>query len=312
MKKFIINISIGVLLLIAIDFVIGTALKHFYFKQSSGLQYRTTYSINKTKAKILVFGSSRANHHYDPNVFETKFNKSFYNTGRDGNYQLYQTAVLQGVLDRYTPELIIYDFAGTFKYDEGDYDRLSALLPYYNSNEEIKQIVNLRSPYEPIKTFSKIYPYNSMLLHIGLGNTEKNKVKNKDIKGFIPLNGNWKNEIDSLKTPAHYEVDSIKLKQFKTFIQLVKSNQIPLYITYSPVYYQYDRDYSIEICKKICLEENIPFYDYSKDEQFIGDKMLFADPDHLNNKGARVFSKIIAEQISKDFPVSIKNELIQN
>ena len=61
MKKYLIIISIGFLIVFAGDFLIGKTLKYFYFKASSGLFQRTTYSIEKTEADILIFGSSRAN-----------------------------------------------------------------------------------------------------------------------------------------------------------------------------------------------------------------------------------------------------------
>ena len=33
-----------------LDYGIGKVLHHFYFSQKSGMQYRTTYSIDKTRA----------------------------------------------------------------------------------------------------------------------------------------------------------------------------------------------------------------------------------------------------------------------
>lgn len=79
-----------------LDYSIGNVLRYFYFKQESGLQYRTTYSIEKTRADVLIFGSSRANHHYNPIVFENRLKQSYYNVGRDGNFIFYHSAVLKG------------------------------------------------------------------------------------------------------------------------------------------------------------------------------------------------------------------------
>ena len=52
-------------ILVILDFLIGSILEYFYFKQESGLLYRTTYSLDSTHADFLVLGSSTANHHYD-------------------------------------------------------------------------------------------------------------------------------------------------------------------------------------------------------------------------------------------------------
>ena len=116
-----------------LDYSFGNLLRYFYFKQESGLQYRTTYSIEKTTADILIFGSSRANHHYYPNVFENRMKQSCYNVGRDGNSVLYHSAVLKGVLKRYSPKIVILDIVyGEFRQNQDSYDRLSSLLPYYS------------------------------------------------------------------------------------------------------------------------------------------------------------------------------------
>ena len=106
-KKFIFNVEIVIIVILILDFLIGKSLEYFYFKQKSGLQYRTTYSIDSTRAEILVFGSSRANHHYVPEVFEDSLKMSFYNTGRDGNRLLYNFAVFSSILKRDTPKIVI-------------------------------------------------------------------------------------------------------------------------------------------------------------------------------------------------------------
>jgi hypothetical protein len=91
--RFAVSIIILFLILLAFDRVGGAILRHYYFSQTSGSWYRTTYSIDSTRADILVFGSSRANHHYVPEVFEDSLNMSFYNTGQDGNLILNNYAI---------------------------------------------------------------------------------------------------------------------------------------------------------------------------------------------------------------------------
>ena len=142
--------------LVFFDFIIGSLLNIFYFKQESGLQYRTTYSIEKTTADLLIFGSSTANHNYHPGIFQNRLNMSYYNVGRDGKSIFYHYAVLEAVLKRYTPKMIIYDFdEHEFSKDQESYDRLSSFLPYYKKHPEIRSIVDLKSPYEKYKTTVK-------------------------------------------------------------------------------------------------------------------------------------------------------------
>lgn len=217
LRRIIANISFLLLVLIILDYTIGRTLRFFYFKETSGLHYRTTFSMDSTRADILIFGASRANHHYVPEVFEDSLKMSFYNTGRDGNGIFYQVAVLKSVLLRYTPRIIIFDYAGSFMKEEKDYNRLSSILPYYKSHGEIREIVELKSPFEKIKLLSEVYPFNSQLLTIAIGNLEINKKRKPDNKGYVPLHKEWKGQIDTLYTDKHYTADSTKVSYFRNF-----------------------------------------------------------------------------------------------
>ena len=167
------------LLIFAIDYCVGQLLSYFYFKQKSGVDYRTTYSINITKEDILIFGSSRANHHYHPHIFKSRLHMSYYNAGRDGTSIIYHYALLKGVLKRYSPKIIILDILNKeFQKNADSYEKISPLLPYYNSHPEIRSIVQLRSRYEKHKLFSKIYPFNSAVLKIAMGNAGTGKKLN--------------------------------------------------------------------------------------------------------------------------------------
>jgi len=97
LKGFVLKTLLLIVFVFLIDCTIGTTLQYFYFKQESGFLYRTTYAIEKTKADVLIFGSSRASRHYNPNIFTNRIHLSCYNVGHDGNFILYQYAVLNAV-----------------------------------------------------------------------------------------------------------------------------------------------------------------------------------------------------------------------
>ncbi len=284
-----------VVLVAVLDFGLGNVLRHYYFTQQSGLQYRTTYSLNSTTAQVLVFGSSRANHHYYPQEFETQLHQTYYNVGRDGSFIHYHYAVLQAVLKRYTPKVIILDITrNTFEYEPSHYDRLSSLLPYYQSHPELRDIIALKSEYEQLKLQSNIYPYNSSLFTIAVGNTNFNKKRKEDIKGYVPLTKQWAAplSIDTATTP--YAMDSIKIKLYKAFITNCTTANVKLYVVCSPYFVQYNTpDCSITLAQQIAQQHNVPFFNYANDTTFTHHNNLFADPTHLNNDGAIIFSKLL-------------------
>lgn len=297
MKKYLLHILIGLVLIAISDFFIGLTLRHFYFKQKTGVLSRTTYSIEKTNADILIFGSSRANHHYNTKIIETTTNLSAYNTGRDGHFIFYQTALLKAILKRHTPKFIILDFAGTFEFKQQDYDRLSSLLPYYKSHEEIRDIVELKSTFEKYKLISSIYPFNSTASSILVSNIRT--ADDHIYHGYSPLYGEITvNPKIQKNNSEKYVVDQNKYQVFEEFLKLTHEKKIPLIIVNSPIFYKNEEDFSIQLCKELCRKYKIPFKDLSNDSQFLLNKSLFDDPTHLNHKGATLFTEKILKFIA--------------
>ncbi len=289
---FVYKLAVLLLVVVVLDYGIGKALSYWYFKQTSGLQYRTTYSVNSTTASVLIVGSSRANHHYYPTVLEQGLQQSYYNMGRDGSFIFYHYAVLQAVLKRYSPKIIILDInRNSFVQDADHYDRLSALLPYYATHPEMRAVIALKSPYERLKLLSHIYPYNSALFTIAVGNMAFNKKRKEDQQGYVPLTRLWNATLAIDSSAATYTIDSIKIQIYKDFISQCARGNVKLYVVCSPYFTQYTTtDYSLTIAKQLAATQHVPFLDYSNDTTFTHNAKLFADVSHLNNEGAKVFS----------------------
>lgn len=277
---------------------IGAILKKFYFLQESGVSYRITYSMDSTLADILVFGSSRANHSYVPEVFEKRLSSTFYNTGKDGNFILYNHAIFKAITERYCPKMIIIDInPEELGYNANEYERLSALLPYYKSNPEIRDIVNLRGPFEKIKHISAIYPYNSLILMIAMGNLESNKLRKPDDKGYIPLYGTMKQEEkDTLKISTG-NFDENKFHALEDIISTCKEKNIDLIFVHSPVWNINQFNFYDNKLYELCSSQGIRYFDMSNDLTFISNYRYFADIGHLNDEGAKVFSKMLIGSI---------------
>ena len=296
-KKILVNSILIIVVVLAMDFAIGGLLRYFYFKEMSGPHFEITYAMETTEADVLVFGSSRAIDHYVPEIFETSLKMSFYSAGRDNTGILYQAAVLKSVLKRYTPKIIILDFPG-FETGEREYDRLSVLLPYYRTHEEIRRIIELKSPFEKIKLLSNIYPFNSQILLTAIGNLEINKTKKADNHSYIADYEEWKIEIDSIPNSIACTIDSTIIACFREFIADAKKSGAKVFVVYSPIFQKYDKNQEIDICNRICSSEHVPFWDFSKDTLFLQNKQLFKDVLHLNHKGAMIFSNSVVEKIN--------------
>lgn len=277
------------------DVVTGKVLKYYYFRQGSGLQYRTTYTVEKNTSDILVFGASRANHHYHPEVFADSLpSYTFYNAGRDGNSIFYHYAVLKMVMGRYTPKVVILDMEnGALVKNNESYDRISSLLPYYESHPEIRSIIELRSKYEKYKLFSRTYPYNSSIFTIAIGNSEMNKARWKDINGYLPLTNVMAASLqyDSNTVNNKNELDSNKINCYENFLSDCEAKGVKVFVYVSPYFLRFNApDKSVAMAREIALKHHVTFTDYSADTFFTNRNFLFADIVHLNDSGARIYS----------------------
>ena len=305
-NQFFIRFFLIAIIILFCDLAIGTLLKVFYFRQKSGAPFRTTYSIDSTTAEILILGSSRANHHYVPEVFEGSLHNTFYNAGRDGNFILYNSAIFKAITTRYHPKMIIFDInPDEIVYTTNSYERLSNLLPYYHSHPVIRSTVNLRNPLEKIKLISSIYPYNSMLTTIAIGNLEYNKQRKSDNKGYVPINIKMKNErinavqIDSKK--ADSRIDENKTVALMDIITTCKKQKIMLIFVQSPIFVFNNDSYYNSLFSEMCSENDVSYFDLSNQPIFINHPDYFADRSHLNDEGAKVFSAMLIKKIQRTY-----------
>ncbi|HMO60637.1 MAG TPA: SGNH/GDSL hydrolase family protein [Ferruginibacter sp.] len=287
-----------VLLMIWIaDFALGSTLRHFYFKQKTGWAYNTTYSMEQTDAKLLIFGSSKGTRQFHPEVFEEKFGLPFYNASREGYFMLYHEAVLNAVLKRYTPERIILDVrAYEFMENKQTYERLDVLLPYYKTHPEIRDIVNLKSKHEKVKLLSSVYPFNSMIFNIASGvlGREKDEV----IKGYKPSYNVWKKPVQPARETESDKIDSNFVNSYKAFLQKCKDRNIKITVVATPYLNMLGRELvTLRMAEAIAKAHNIQFIDYTMEPALVSRQELFADPIHLNDVGARLMSAMVADSI---------------
>jgi hypothetical protein len=296
--RFLLNISVLILLVVAADQAIGSVLRHFYFRQVAGDLYRATYTMDSTTEDIIVLGSSRANHHYVPSVFEDSLKMSFYNGGRDGSFVLSNVAFFKAIVKRYNPKIILFDIdPEELLYTTDSYEKLSALLPYYRTHPEIRSIIELRGPYEKYKHFSAIYPFNSCILSIGIGNMEMNKNRKGDIKGYVPLKKTQRDTIPKPVPSNKGTLDHYKLEALTDMMQYCTSHNITLRLIFSPVYTVTDSSENMDVIEQIARKYQTPFWNFSTDTSFLSSPEYFYDFRHLNQTGANNFSKVIVRRL---------------
>jgi len=314
-KDHIVLIFLGKLLVLialvgVLDYTIGSLVEYLYFHQGHNVYTTTTYIINEAEEDILIFGSSRANHHYIPEDLTTKTGLSCYNAGCDGRSLFYDYALFKSALSHKKPKKVILDLSRTSLYfDQADYDRLAHLYPYYRDNENIREVVDLKGKIGMYVRLSKLYTYNSTILVV-----LKSFIRTRtDYNGYIPYPGNKTMEsgeisLDSLDVGVYHEsnpsmrLDENKIDILSSFIDDAAKAKVELFIIDSPYFYLHKDSNNISLIKikEILRDKNLRYINFANDEDFTSDPGLFGDPTHMNHFGATKFTELAADIITRD------------
>lgn len=294
MRKFIQRIIIFIIAIVLLDQLAGWGLNYLQNHAVGGDTGRNNYICNQTQENILIFGSSKAIHHYDPRIVEDSLHMSCYNCGNDGNGIILLYGRYKMIKERYTPKIILYDVTSGFDLVQNDNHKyIDWLRPYYN-RQGIDSLFWSVDYTERYKMLSQMYRYNSKILQLIADNFAPQQ---QDIKGYRPINKvmEYEPEIKSNDTPLQY--DSLKLFYLE---QLIKecNGKTQLIFFISPQYKKTKSD-EYQPLSNLCKRYNVPLLNHNNDEEFIYSKDYFYDSVHLNEKGATIYTKKIIDELKK-------------
>lgn len=309
LKLLIRNLAIFIILLFICDRIIGYVLQKSYFSLKVGQFAQTTYTLDKASPEILVFGSSRALHHYSSEILSNRLHKTIYNAGSDGQFLPYYCAAQEVILQRKIPKIIILDVnIWELGPNESKYIKLASLLPYVSEHPILKKYTSEISDFENLKFISKTYPYNSTLLISTYDHIFSNKIPVDD-RGYFPLVRTMpKHQFEGYKeqqriyndkrAKQNIKIDKKAMDYYHQFLQRCKDLNIKTYVIISPTILKEPKSKEKILLEIIAKEySNVTFLDYSHDANYNNHYQLFADEFHLNNIGAEKFSKELAERI---------------
>ncbi len=308
------NAAIFIVVLIALDQILGYAVKQIYFHQKKGPFAEMTYALDSTKADVLIFGSSRALHHYSTATIAKGLGMTCYNTGSNGQKLPYAAIMQQEVLKRYQPKIMILDLLlWDIQIGKDKFDKLSVLLPYTQEHPELRQYISEDDKYESIKMLSKTYPFNSFLLP-GIYNDLFASKLPKTYDGYLPLNyemdkaayerfaqSEVADSIAYVKNPDE-RVDDKAVAMYRGFLANAQKYHIKTYLVLSPFIVPPSIRFKtkLQLLKKIAAEySDVKFLDFSTDPEFTYQYTKYADEFHLNGTGADEFSKKLVRNLKQ-------------
>lgn len=290
MKKFLLKVGLFFLALVIVDRALGVAFTYMGEHAKGGYVGHHVYVTDKTNEDILIFGSSRAIHHYNPQIITDSLGMSCYNCGQDGNGIILFYGLWQMIKERYQPKMIIYDLTPEFDIYEGDANQryLGWLRADYD-RPGVKEIFLDIDPAEKYKMMSMLYRFNSKFMQNITDYVHP--IFGIEGNGFLPIQGS----LDTLKirqvNKAKYTVaDSLKLSYINKFMNETKD--IKLIFVFSPTWYGLE-DIVKEPIKTICKHNGVEYVDFSNNPKYVHANTFFSDGNHLNAVGADEFTKDI-------------------
>ncbi len=295
MKKFIIHILLFFATVAVVDLAAGQL---FFYLQSAIAKGRTKveyYACKESNEEVLIMGSSRASHHYVPQIIEDSLGLKCFNAGQDGNGIILQYGRWKMISERHTPKLIVYDVTPNFDVALNDNMTYVDRLKPFSGNSAVKDYISAIFPLERIKLFSHMYRYNYKFLEIMSDCAAGNVIQD----GYAPLYGLIRQEIvnQDMQSKTNIKEDDVKLHYLEKLLEETSQKGTKVVLVLSPSYRGAQSDkVAISAMKDVALRHDVLFLDYSNDS-ICNEESLFYDSAHLNDDGAQLFTRNLIAQI---------------
>ena len=260
----------------------------------------------KVNADIIVCGSSRALVHFDPAVIAAETGLSTFNLGRNGTFVDLQLPFLKTYLaHNKTPVCIVQSLDNScFKTTRQVYDP-EQYIPYLNQPALYEKLVSIDPRYERMRRFPLFGVVEQRLLLTSLAAILGIYPKEDHFNGFRPTARVWTGEFERWKAQHPSGVESpIEENGVKVFRQLVEcsvKSGAKVVLVYSPEYREAqplitNRQQVLGKIRDIASEVGVEFWDFS-DDPICADRSLFYNSQHLNRRGADLFSAKFGQRL---------------
>ena len=270
-------------LLVALDWGYTTV----YLKNSDRGKIQHIFNSKARKYDVVILGSSRANNHFVPELFEKKGMKTF-KYGMSGAHLFEASLMLKLMAERnYKIKTVILE-ADLGLCNEKESDAIAAkFLPYIHQSETIKKHFSKLENFNALYyiPFYRYIDFDALIGFREMYNTATGKPTNiLDNLGYHPLGhkpGNMKNDIRALKP--------IRNKYYEEIKQICKEQNYNLITVMTPMCANVKGLDYFEKANKIYPEiHNL--------ENVVQGDQYFSSCGHMNDTGARIFTAVVIER----------------
>ena len=296
MKKFLLKVLLFFTLVVVMDYAFGLIFSCLRTHAKGGSTANCDYIANRCEDDIIILGSSRATHHYIPQIIEDSLGMSCYNCGEEGNGIVLAYARFKMLKSRYKPKLILYEMTPGYDYgmDEPNTKYLGYLRPYY-CKDDIKALFDdFDDRLSFLKMKSKMYQNTGKLLP----DIVDNLVYRNNMKGYSPLRGKLnKDKMESQFENKSNGIDSLKLSYVEKLMVEALGDDIPIVFIISPRYGGHSDYNSYEPEIALCEKHKVPCYNFINYEVLADNAKYFQDKGHMNDSGAVVYTQMLIKEV---------------
>lgn len=296
MEKYLFKVALFFVLVAVLDLLCGWGFDVLRSKARGGQTHKNEYIANDCLDDILILGSSKADHHYVPSVFEESLGLSCYNAGEMGCGIIPAYVRYKWVSARKKPKLVLYEVTPGYDYLQDDgYSAYLGVIRQHTENKSVRDVyTDFSDELEWLRLMSSMYRNNSKLLI----NLKDVLAQPDEYKGYEPLYGEMGESKKNGVKPAEQkiQIDTLKWRYMEKLVEDTKADGVPLVFVISPTFggvlsasyepfIQYCNDNAVQVINNVTCE------------RITGKHELFQDGLHLNHNGAVMYSQIIVEQV---------------
>lgn len=303
MKKknllFLVSILVITGSLVVVDLVVGKAgeyalkkMPDFTLTQIS----KDNFRLNRVHTDIVLVGSSRCTHHYVATMLRDSINAylgekcSFFNCGVDGRTVNSNSCAAESIMNRYTPQLLIFDVSDS-EFSDVRSEEMESSAVNYGDNAFVREYIDDMGVKERVKMASNMFRFNRKFAHI-----VQSFVNKPENTGYEPIYGGMiaGPEDNTREIKSVQQINDYSREVFTRVLQIAKDKGISLIVVASPRFRPTDNNLFLA---DICRQYDIPFIELYDLEEFNSHPEYFKDRSHLNDDGAHVFTEMFFHEL---------------
>lgn len=310
------GVAIFLLCIVVLDLGTSTVLWNLFRRTDSGERGGISNFALSKDAEVLVLGSSRAEFQIMPSVIRERLSLRTFNGGLKGHDFLYAAALYDLWLHRHPPPraLVLTVDVESFLHRPTEAAAAQVLAPYIGESDLLRKILYSDGPQKPLEYLLRTYRYNGKVLVIA-----KNVFQRTDpaFDGFVGKDGilssdddrsQIKNALDQDETAMAYATEpfwDMKVKMLREIGARAIRQRTLVLLVHAPLYHQDLAAHKIWIQRMntlVAATPGVQFVDLCEaavPSSFPDARDLFFDVNHLNKRGARIFSGLVANELQR-------------